>query len=185
MLTPEGRATVQGFLTRLNYLWMVMLGLVGVYVAITLLLVRGGMNLLGVDPSLFPLFTATLALIGAGEILAMLWLDRRFATPASLRRFIAGKGATAINIEIPDPRTLDDDRAALALLPHYFQAAVIRWSLIEVVGVYGLALAFLTGQTLMPSVFYAMTVALLIWRRANIGEVEGLLATVRTMDDGQ
>lgn len=183
MLTSEGRATVNQFLGRLNYVWIFMLALVGVYAGMTLFLVRPGMNLLGVDPSLFPMFTGTLALISAGEIVVMLWLDRRFTSSASLRRFFEGRGATALNIDIPDPRQLDDDKAALAILPHYFQAAIIRWSLIEVIGVYGMALAFLTGQTFMPSVFYAMTAALLVWKRIRIDEVEGMLERVRNFDD--
>lgn len=185
MLTPEGRKTVEGFLARLNYLWMFMLGLVGLYAAASLLVVREGMNLLGVDPALFPMFTASLALISAVEIGVMLFLDRRFKSPQSLKRFFSGKGATALNIELPDPNRLDDDKAALAILPHYFQAAVIRWSLIEVVGVYGLALAFLTGQTLMPSVFYAMTAALLVWRRVDIAEVEEMLTSLRNRENDQ
>ncbi len=182
MLTREGHATLNGFLDRLNYVWIFMLGLIGLYAGVTLFIVRGGMNLLGVDPTLFPLFTASLALIAAGEIVAMLWLDRRFKSYESLQRFFEGRGATALNIEIPDPKNLDDDKAALAILPHYFQAAVIRWSLIEVVGVYGLALAFLTGQTLIPSIFFAITAALLVWRRASIEEVEAMLATLRELD---
>jgi hypothetical protein len=179
MMTPEGRKTIQQFLGKLTMVWFVMLGAVAVYVVVTLLLVRPGMNLLGVHPGLFPMFTLALALISLVEVGMTMVIHRRFKSPESLARFFNGKGATAINVALPDPVRLDDDKLALAVLPHYFQSAMIQWALIEVVGVYGLALAFLTGQVMLASAFYLVAAAILGWMKPSIAEIEEMVATVR------
>ncbi|MGK7344496.1 MAG: hypothetical protein ACNS63_01650 [Candidatus Nitrospinota bacterium M3_3B_026] len=147
-------------LKKLFIIWAAMLGGVGVYAAVTLFFISAFPPVVEFEGSLLSMARAVLAVMAAGNIGVMYYLDRRYRSREGIRNFLEGRGATALPVDIT-VAVRDEDKKALAVTAHYFQALIIRWALVETVAVYGLMLALVSREIVTPSFFYLVSAVFL------------------------
>lgn len=168
---------------RLQSVWKVMFGAVVALAVVTLLFFMGAKPLVHVDEKLVLPFISMLMTVAFIDLGVMIFLDRRFKSPASVKNYLKGKGATAVNVDLTKVIYFDDEKLSISLLPHYFQMCVIRWALVISVGAYGFIIAMVTGSVLAPMVFYAVAAAFMMNTKPDMEELRQLLKHAREVSD--
>ncbi len=119
------------------------------------------------------------AVLAIGQIWMITVLDQKMKSQDVVKRYLAGKGATAIAPKMPDVSNLDDDKTAIVLFPLYFQLCLVRWALIEVIAVFGFILGLITQDLLASSIFFAVAAFMMVQKNATMDEVNGMIRKAR------
>lgn len=159
---------------KLFILWAAMLGGVGVYAAVTLFFVSAAAPMVRFEEGLLSMARAVLAVMAAGNIGVMYYLDKKYKSPEGIRRFLDGRGATALPVDIGGSMR-DGEKRAMAVAAHYFQALIIKWALVETVAVYGLLLALVSAELVTPAFFYLVAAVFLGNLRPSRDELERMI----------
>ncbi len=175
MFTGSMDQTINDMLKRLTIIWAIMLGGVGVYVGVTIFIIFVMGPVVSLTPDAETIFTGSLITVSLLNSGALIFLDRTFRSKSGVNGYLHGKGITALQGSLADKNLDSEDKLAAALLPHYVQLCLIRWSLAEAVGIYGLTLAFATGGALFPTCFYILSVGLMGAMKPGANEFSELI----------
>jgi len=149
---------------------MAMLGSVGVYVAITLFVASGMPPLMKLTPELSVMLKAILAVISGLNLAVVFFLDKRLRSRDAILATLKGQGFGAFQ---PGAGEEDEGRRNIVILvAAYFQLCLIKWALVETIAIYGLVLAFVTSETLAPSMFYLAAAVFMANMKPRDSELE-------------
>ena len=154
---------------RLFIVWAAMLASVALYVVITLFFIAGKPPAIVIDSATGSILKIALALMSAFNIAVMRLIDGRLRSPDGVRGFLQSRGAAVSGAE----------GKTEALAGHYFQLCVVRWALVEAVAVFGLVLAIITSETLVPSIFYLAAAVFLANLRPREEQLEEMIRASR------
>jgi len=149
-------------------IWAAMLGAVGVYIVITLVVVGRSGPLAQVDGQGAWLVEVAMLAVAAVSAAAALVLSGRQLSPDQIRRTFQPRAGR------PAPASAHT---------YYFQVCLIRWAMIESIAVYGLVLSFLMGASVSVAVLYLATAALMVKFQPRAEELDIVERTVSRMGE--
>ena len=170
-MKPEiNQNTPKEYIGKLVLFWYAVIGSIAFFAIVTLYLSNSPEKVVQLSPDLVTKITFIISCLGVGQIVAAFILNMRLNSMGGVDHFLSGKGITAIKVNLPPPDKLDDIYLALALLPHYFQTALITWALVAVVAFYGLILTIFCGATSISFLFYFFSaLAMVLFRTSESG----------------
>lgn len=170
-LSDVGPEMIDKYLDKLMLAWMACLVIVALFALITLLFFSGGRPV-NIPPGAAGKVTTLLAILAAVEIGLAIFLDFSYRSERGVRRYLAGEGMTSVKGRMKLPAQLSGHFLELAVVPHYFQACLIRWALVEVVAIYGLMISIFTHNTFYASLFYVAALVTLVTMRPGRHEFD-------------
>ncbi len=180
MAEIETRTDIEMIIKRISVIWVVMLVMVGIYIGATLFISYAQVSVFLVDNRFHSMIVGSFSLFAGLEALALWFLDKRFRSKKSIKRFLHGHGATAIGTKIPDISNLSENRLRIFLLPHFLQSSLVKWAMSEAIAMMGVVVSFTTGGLMAPAIFYALAAILLMATKPSIEDLDLMASVIKS-----